>query len=129
MPIRKQSLSLTPKFTISDSDSDDEICLNLVRYQEAEFGKALHTRYTAQRLRTSCPTGLAKALSRFRGNFTRAAEELTALIRQAYVQHADKTIQELIFEDALLAIRLCSRSSFPSPASMLLLNTWVVLNA
>ena len=129
MPIRKQSLSLTPKFTISDSDSDDEICLNLVRYQEAEFGKALHTRYTAQRLRTSCLTGLAKALSRSRGNFKRAVSELTALIRQAYVQHADKTIQELIFEDALLAIRLCSRLSFPSPASVLLLNTWVVLKA
>ena len=44
-----------------------------------------------------------------RSNFKRAVEELTALVKQAYVQHADKTIQELIFEDVLLAIRLCSR--------------------
>ncbi|KAL0048874.1 hypothetical protein WJX82_001421 [Trebouxia sp. C0006] len=87
MPIRKHNQSLRPRCTISDSDSDDEICLNLVRYQEAELGPALHTR----------------------ANYKRAVEELTALLRQAYVQHADKTIQELIFEDVLLAIRLCSR--------------------
>ncbi|KAL0037272.1 hypothetical protein WJX79_009376 [Trebouxia sp. C0005] len=87
MPIRKHTQSLRPRFTVSDSDSDDEICLSLVRYQEAEFGPALHAR----------------------ANYKRAVEELTALLRQAYVQHADKTIQELIFEDVLLAIRLCSR--------------------
>lgn len=45
-----------------------------------------------------------------RANFKRATEELTALVRQAYVQHADKTVQEVIFEDALSAIRQCSRS-------------------
>ena len=44
-----------------------------------------------------------------RANFKRAVEELTALVKQAYAQHADKTIQEIIFEDVLLAIRLCSR--------------------
>ena len=45
-----------------------------------------------------------------RVNFKRATEELTALVRQAYIQHADKAVQELIFEDALSAIRHCSRS-------------------
>lgn len=80
--------SLRPKFTSAyERDSDDEICLTLARYQEAELGQALNSR----------------------ANFKRAVEELTALVRQAYVQHADKVLQELIFEDALLAIRLCSR--------------------
>lgn len=52
----------------------------------------------------------AYSVSVCRANYKRAVEELTALLRQAYVQHADKTIQELIFEDVLLAVRLCSRS-------------------
>ncbi|KAL3143941.1 hypothetical protein ABBQ32_003756 [Trebouxia sp. C0010 RCD-2024] len=87
MPVRRQGQTSRSKFALSDSDSEEEICLTLVRYQEAEIGPALHTR----------------------ANFKRATEELTALVRQAYVQHADKTVQEIIFEDALSAIRKCSR--------------------
>lgn len=87
MPIKKNLQKLRPRLALSDSDSDDEICVNLTRYQEAELGQALHTRT----------------------NFKRAVEELTALVKQAYAQHADKTIQELIFADVLLAIRLCCR--------------------
>lgn len=109
MPIRRQAQSSRSKFTLSDSDSEDEICLTLTRYQEAELGGAFHSRQVATNATwlnsTSCEYSQL-----CRANFKRATEELTALVKQAYVQHADKTVQELIFEDVLSAIRQCSRS-------------------
>ncbi|KAL3149929.1 hypothetical protein ABBQ38_013292 [Trebouxia sp. C0009 RCD-2024] len=44
MPVRRQGQLSRSKFALSDSDSEEEICLTLARYQEAEFGVALHTR-------------------------------------------------------------------------------------
>ena len=108
MPIRRQAQSSRSKFTLSDSDSEDEICLTLTRYQEAELGVALHIRQVIKH--ATCQGFASCEYSQLcRANFKRATEELTALVKQAYVQHADKTVQELIFEDVLSAIRQCSR--------------------
>ena len=110
MPIKKNLQKLRPRLALSDSDSDDEICVNLTRYQEAELGQALHTRYSGEHLHARSVPDVTEPVSLCRTNFKRAVEELTALVKQAYAQHADKTIQELIFADVLLAIRLCCRS-------------------
>ena len=44
-----------------------------------------------------------------RASYSRATEELTAILRQAYSQYAGKAVQELVYEDILLAVRRCSR--------------------